>query len=102
MDFIKKERNLAYEECSAQAKENFLQVLLENLEVFKHFPLLMRQCLLACQCSIYNTLLYDNRSFEQLDRICCSVRISDRVQIFGSSFYWHIEINIFNVLVYGH
>lgn len=49
---LKKKKNLAYKECSAQAKANFLQVLLENLEVFKHFPLLMRQCLLPRQCSI--------------------------------------------------
>ena len=53
VNFKKKKKNLSYKECSTQAKANFLQVLLENLEVFKRFPLLLvRQCLLPCQCSI--------------------------------------------------
>lgn len=50
VDIKKNKKELAHEECSAQAKAIFLQVLLENLEAFKHFPLLfMGQCLLPCQ-----------------------------------------------------
>lgn len=53
VNFKKKKKKLSCKECSTQAKANFLQVLLENLEVFKRFPLLLvRQCLLPCQCSI--------------------------------------------------
>lgn len=47
-----KKKKLAHEECSAEAKAIFflLQVLLENLEAFKHFLILfMGQCLLPCQ-----------------------------------------------------
>lgn len=86
--------------CSSQSK--FFTSSLKNLEVFKRFPLLMRQCLLPRQCCVVQYSPLWQQALGQVDQICCSSCINDRLRYLDPLSYWRIEINIFNVLVHGH